>query len=260
MRTTASRLSIQGRVLFALIMREMVTRFGRSPGGYVWAVLEPAGGIALMSIVWSSFARMPDLGESFPLFFATGYIAFHTYNDISNKLSRAVQVNLPLLKFPRVTILDVILARFILLFLTVCFVGVVILGILVWVEGDRVRLTLSPIYAAIALAGLLGFSIGFFNCIAFAFSPTWERIYSILTRPLFIISGVFYTVEAMPKIIQDILWWNPLIHLTGLMRRGFYPGYEAAYVSIGYVALFILIPLMAAATLLPLMRRHLLER
>ena len=39
----------------------------------------------------------------------------------------------------------------------------------------------------------------------------------------------------MPTIFQSILWWNPLIHVTGLMRSGFYSTYEATYVSMPYV-------------------------
>ena len=38
------------RVLFALVMREMTTRFGRSSAGYLWALIEPAAFIALLSL------------------------------------------------------------------------------------------------------------------------------------------------------------------------------------------------------------------
>ena len=42
----------------------------------------------------------------------------------------------------------------------------------------------------------------------------------------------------MPTVYQAILWWNPLIHVTGLMRSGFYSTYEANYVSMPYVLAF----------------------
>jgi len=38
----------------------------------------------------------------------------------------------------------------------------------------------------------------------------------------------------MPSAVQNILWWNPLLHASGVMRTGFYPTYDAAYVSYGY--------------------------
>ena len=37
------------RVLFALVVREMATKFGRSWGGYLWAIAEPLGGILLLT-------------------------------------------------------------------------------------------------------------------------------------------------------------------------------------------------------------------
>ena len=57
----------------------------------------------------------------------------------------------------------------------------------------------------------------------------------MLTKPLFIISGMFYTFESLPPQAQAVLWYNPLLHAVGLMRSGFYGGYDAYYVSPGYV-------------------------
>jgi len=49
----------------------------------------------------------------------------------------------------------------------------------------------------------------------------------------------------MPGFVRDVLWWNPLIHIVGLMRAGFYPVYDAAHVSPGYV-LAVALALMVA--------------
>ena len=62
------------RVLFALMVREMGTTFGRSWGGYFWAIAEPLGGILLLSLAFGLALRTPPLGSSFMLFYATGYI------------------------------------------------------------------------------------------------------------------------------------------------------------------------------------------
>lgn len=118
------------RVIFALVMREMTTRFGRSAGGYLWAVLEPAGTVALLAVIFSQIARHPPLGEDFALFFATGYVAFHCYMDIARNVSIAVRTNRALLSFPSVTMLDTIIARFLLQLLTTSFVGALIMTVL----------------------------------------------------------------------------------------------------------------------------------
>jgi capsular polysaccharide transport system permease protein len=71
--------------------------------------------------------------------------------------------------------------------------------------------------------------------VLFGFFPTWSNVWKVLTRPLFIMSGLFYTFESLPASIQAVLWYNPLIHVVGLMRAGFYGSYEAGYASPLYV-------------------------
>jgi len=39
----------------------------------------------------------------------------------------------------------------------------------------------------------------------------------------------------VPANYREYLWYNPLVHIVGLMRRGFYPTYDATYVSVTYV-------------------------
>jgi capsular polysaccharide transport system permease protein len=57
----------------------------------------------------------------------------------------------------------------------------------------------------------------------------------VISRPLFLVSAVFFTFESLPAAAREVLWWNPLIHLVGLMRAGFYPVYDDSHVSVLYV-------------------------
>ncbi len=51
--TALGRIRQRLRVLAALIIRETSARFGRSWGGYIWAIAEPTGGIVLLSVAFS---------------------------------------------------------------------------------------------------------------------------------------------------------------------------------------------------------------
>lgn len=230
-----SPLVIQGRVLFALVMREMATRFGRSAGGYVWAVLEPVVTVALLSMIFSQISRHPPLGDNFPMFFASGYMAFHVYRDISAEVSNAINANKALLTFPRITIVDTIVARFILQTLTSVFVSFLVLAGLYVALSDHALIRLAPILLSFLSAAALGLGVGALNCLLFPYSPTWQRTFALINRPLFLISGVFFLYEDLPRYIQDVIWWNPLIHVTALMREGFYPMYAPGFVSLGYI-------------------------
>ena len=71
------------RVLFALMVREMATKFGRSWGGYIWAIAEPLGGIMLLTVAFSFAFRKPPLGTNFALFYATGIIPFYLFSNVT---------------------------------------------------------------------------------------------------------------------------------------------------------------------------------
>jgi capsular polysaccharide transport system permease protein len=255
-----SRIAMQARVLFALLMREMTTRYGRSAGGYVWAVLEPAGTLAMLSLVFSFIARRPALGDNFPIFFATGYMAFHFYMDISRAVSASVTANRALLTFPRVTIMDTIIARFLLQLVTLSFVTIVIFAALLAIFDDQIVIEFRSVFLAVALASFLGLSVGVLNSVLFTWSPTWKTTFGIVNRPLFLISGVFFTYEDMPRAVQDLLWWNPLIHVTAIMREGFYPIYDPAWVSVAYVIFFSAAPFLVGALLMRALRAKMLEQ
>jgi capsular polysaccharide transport system permease protein len=257
--TFRSALAIHLRVIAALIMREMATRYGRSAGGYAWALLEPGVFILMMAALFSQIAHKPPLGENFGLFYATGYMAFHFYFDISTTTSTAVEFNRPLFSFPRVTPLDTVLARFALQFLTCCFVAVIILGGMMMALDDQIRLDLAPLFAAIGLASFLALGVSALNCVLFAYSPTWQRTFLLINRPLFLISGIFFLHEDMPQGVQDALWWNPLVHVTALMRAGFYPVYDPVFVSVWYVVACAGAPLIAGAVMLRVLKAEMLE-
>ena len=67
------------RVVGALLRREMTTQYGAASGGYMWAVAEPAGMIAIMSLAFAAIGRQPDLGQTYIVFFATGFLSFNFY-------------------------------------------------------------------------------------------------------------------------------------------------------------------------------------
>ena len=223
------------RVLFALVMREMATRFGRSAIGYLWAFIEPVAFIALLSVFFSQIAHSPPIGRSFPLFYATGFIAFSFYSDIAGLTGRSVQVNRPLLNYPAVTALDTVLARLALQALTGLTVAAVVFAGIFAAFDDPVHVAPVPLMAAFALGALLGLGVGLVNVTLFALSKGWETVYGVISRPLVFVSCVFYTFESLPLFAREILWWNPLIHLVGLLRTGFYPVYDGAHVSGLYV-------------------------
>lgn len=248
------------RTIGALVLREMSTRYGRTPGGYLWAVLEPLAAILFLAIGFSLVIRTPPLGTSFLLFYATGFLPFNLYQSISGTTGRAIGYSKPLLKFPAVSWVDAVLARFLLNSLTGILITFLLIGGVYAVTDSRAVLNLPPAVLAMALSLLLGLGVGTVNCVLMGLYPLWEVIWSIITRPLFLASGVLFLYEDLPPLAQDILWYNPLLHLTGLLRSAFYPTYSASYVSIVYVLLVSLVLLALGLTLMGRYHRVILNR
>jgi capsular polysaccharide transport system permease protein len=248
------------RNILALMLREMSTRYGRTPGGYIWAVVEPVAAIMFLSLGFSLLLRTPSLGTSFILFYASGYLVMHFYNSLSGPIAKSIDFSKSLLRYPAVSWIDAMMARFILNCLTGIAIAVLLLTVILSVIDVSIVFYLPPIIEAFLLAALLGVGVGALNCCLFGLFPIWEVVWSILTRPLFIASGVIFIYEDLPAFAQDILWWNPIFHLTGLARSGFYTTYSPTYIDILYVLKFSLITLALGLLLTRRYNREILNR
>lgn len=231
------------RTVLALMLREMATTYGRSVGGYLWAILDPVLGVALLSVLFSFALRSPPIGDNFPLFYASGYLPFIMFNSLSQKIARSVQFSRPFMAYPCVTFMDTLVSRLLLNSLTDVVVMAIVLSGIMLIYGLPLQIDGGALAMMLGLLFLLSAGIGTLNCFIMTSFPVYERIWSIVTRPLFLISGVFFTYDAMPPLAQNVLWYNPLIHLVGMTRQSLYPTYNGDYISAGYVALIGIITL-----------------
>lgn len=226
---------IHMRVVIALILREIATRYNRSAGGYLWAFLEPLANIFIMASVFSLIARTPPIGRTFALFFATGFFAFHIYKSVEGYTNGAIRANKSLLMFPIVTILDVIWARLLLQLLTLIAVFPVLMALIYRISSERVEIDLSVLIIAFSWAAILGFGQGMIHSVVFPLIPIYEKLYKIASAPLMIMSGVVLLPENLPAPYGEWLYINPLVHLVAYFRTAFYPTYDPNSLSLAYL-------------------------
>lgn len=248
------------RSIVALVLREMSSTYGRTPGGYAWAILEPVAGIALLSFAFSVMFRDPPLGISFPLFYASGMLPFTAFSAVNARVAQSLGYSRPLLAYPSVTFVDAILARFTLNFLTELMVAYLVFAGIIFFLDTRVILDFTSLALAFALTGALALGVGTLNCFLTTAFPLWQQVWSILMRPMFLLSGVMFTYDSIPAPIRDWFWYNPLIHVVGLTRRGVYASYDAPYVSAAYVLAVAGICGLAGLLLLRRYHRLILQR
>jgi len=257
MKTEIRYLSL--RVIGALMVREMITRYGRTWGGYFWAILEPVGVILILSLAFSQVIHKPAIGSSFIMFYATGYIPFHFFLETSINTGGAVSLNRQLMLLPAVTPLDAVIARFLLSILTLIVVASIVFSGLLILIDDQVSLSLDSLFLSLSCGAIVGLGVGTFNSVVFSFVPSWRQLWGIISRPLFIISGVFFTFEQMPEGVRQVLWWNPLVHVVGESRKAFYASYEGAYIALWYPLGFGLFFLLVGAAFLIRNRSAIIE-
>jgi capsular polysaccharide transport system permease protein len=209
--------SAMGHVVFALILRETQTRYGRHPGGYLWAIVEPVFFISCLLFISNALGRSSHTGIT-AMHFASGVLTFMLFRQTVQQSLAAVSGNRGLLMHPIVTPLDIILARVLLEaatnLLVTCIVAVGIF--VIWGLGPPA----SPLglLGIIALSSSLGLAFGLLFGAAAGVWPIVERILSPVMRVMFYISGVFFVPSALPSNVRDALLWNPVLHVTEAAR------------------------------------------
>lgn len=219
------------RVLAALVLREMSTRYGKSHLGYFWAVVEPIAYVAIFSILFGYLSRHPPLGQSFAVFFATGVMVYFFFRGVADTTSIAYAQNRSLFTYPYVTLLDSILARGILEFATRALVALIVLAGVIWFAEFDAIYDIRPLIAAPLICAATGLGMGMINCILFNLSGSYQRAYVVIMRPQMILSGVIFIPERLPESGREIILWNPLVHMIAYFRTGFYPTYQADYIN-----------------------------
>ncbi|MEZ5714815.1 MAG: ABC transporter permease [Paracoccaceae bacterium] len=242
------------------MLREMSTTNGQSPGGYLWAILEPAAGIAFLTAIFSLGFRAPPLGTNFAYFYAGGILPLLTFNDVSSKLSQTFKFSRGLLEYPRVTFADALLARLFLATLTQIMVYYVVLSTILLFTETHTSMDFGIVIEAFGLVMVFSTGVGILNGFLMTAFPLWQTIWTVATRPLMLVSCIFFLLESVPQPYQGYLWYNPLSHVTGMMRDGFYPFYNPTYPSALYVFICGALPGLVGLLLLRRYHREMLDR
>jgi len=223
----------QLRVVCALLLREMR---GRSAFGYLWDVLGPVVHIVLLTIIFIFFDRRSNpLGQSLAQFLATGLIPYKMFTALSGRSHSVIKKNTTLFALPIVKPIDAIFAKLFLEIATSLTVGLIVFTGLVLL--DLSPLPFEPLLVAggfFALA-LFGMGVGMINAVISWVIPAWEKVYGLMTMPLFFMSGIWYIPDLLPEWLRNIIVWNPVLHGIEWVRSGFYANYGERTLDCGYL-------------------------
>ena len=234
-------LAVQYRVIRAVMLRETRTRFGRNRLGYLWAFSESLFWVLTFAGIHSVMGASVPSGMEMLAFFATGIITFILFRSTVTHCMASINGNRPLLFYPQVRPLDIALARSLLEGATLVTVFVVLLGANGLLQGELKVDSLVRVISGLSLAWLLGVGLGMCFMGLSVYFPATERLVPILLRPLFLVSGLFFTANDLPPTLRDALLLNPILHAVELVRDGWFTEYQARYLDLPYLLGWILI-------------------
>ncbi|MCL1044126.1 ABC transporter permease [Shewanella electrodiphila] len=226
-------------VIFAIFVREIKSKFSDKLG-ISWAVAQPVSFIFVLSYMRSSIEGGETHSIPTFVFMVYGMICIQLFLTTLTSTSGSIKKNKQLFSFRQVQPIASVIA--VALFELVNKVVVIsVLALIMYFIKIEISIY-DPLRILIYLISiwLIALSTGMLFALARAFIPEVDKVRTMLQRPLFFISGVFFSLQDLPENIWIYLQWNPVLHAIELSRLAAYPIYGAVGVSELYLFLFTL--------------------
>ena len=233
-------LRMQLRVIGALLMREIITRYGRDNLGFLWLFVEPMLFTLGVTALWSNAGLERRTSLPIVAFAVTGYSAVLLWRNCASRCCAAIPPNKGLLYHRNVRVLDLIVTRIVLevagatISFTVLSTFWISIG---WMEPpvDLLRV-LYAWFFLIWLGTAMGLVLGGLT----GYSEVYERLWHPTAYLLFPMSGAVFMVEWLPPKLQHIVLLLPMVHGTEMLRDGFFGHVVHTHYDVRYLALICL--------------------
>jgi ABC-type polysaccharide/polyol phosphate export permease len=229
-------------LIWALALKEIKVRYKRSVLGFLWALLNPALMMVVLTLVFSTIMRfnIPHysiflLSVLLPWTFFSQSLSYAVDSIVGNsELIKKVAV--PKLVFPMAAVISNVINL---------LLSLIPLAILVPLLGHPFYWTW--IFLPVPMLALIIFTIGmtFFFAAANVYYRDVAHIVQIILSAWFYLTPIIYSVEMLPEKYRWIFKLNPIIYVVNGFRLSVYYGMlpqlksVAASFACAFVALFI---------------------
>ncbi|MET3139235.1 capsular polysaccharide transport system permease protein [Undibacterium sp. GrIS 1.2] len=227
------QLTIQLRVIRALVMREMMTRYGREGIGVIWLVAEPAMFIVGVMVIFSAIEAPRD-GITIAEYLAVSYPTLLLWRNTSGRVAKALDTNRSLLYYNPIRPIDLLYSR---IFLE--FAGAIASFLILFLAFAALGICHLPDNVLLMTFGYLmvvWFSFGFVLILGALseLSETIERVSHIILYLMLPFTGVFMPAYLVPSQYRDALMLTPLINCVEMFHAGYFGDRMETYYSIPY--------------------------
>lgn len=227
---------IQRRVIWALFLREILTRYGRHNIGLLWLFAEPMLFTVGVTLMWVAFGATHGSDLPITAFAVSGYSTVLIWRNMTSRCVAAIHPNSALLYHRNVKVLSIFISRMMveaggatlsMVLLTVLF------SYMEWMSLPE-----DVLMVALGWSMLIWFSaaLAIFLGALSEFSELVERFWHPIAYFLLPVSGAGYLVDALPPEAQRIILILPLAHGTEMVREGFFGSKVVSHFDVFYMA------------------------
>lgn len=247
---------VQARVVGALLMRELHTRYGRENIGYLWMILEPMTlAVAVAAIHAGQGSHYGSDIRPVP-FSLVGYGVFIIFRGIFTRAEGTIESNRPLLYHRQVTLLDMLVSRALLEGAGVGLTIAICLGLAN--VFDLAGLPFRPLWLILGIFYMiwLSFALSMICCAITHDNRLAARLIHPGTYILMPLCGGFYMLKWIPHPYQDWLWYLPFVHVFEMCRYGQFEAAAPTFINLDYLTGSCLLLSLIGFLSLRVVRRH----
>lgn len=223
-------LRVQVRVLSAVMIRDLVTRYGRENFGFLWAVLEPLILTVGVMVLWSAIKPPYQNGIKIVSFVLTGYMLLTLWRHMTDCNTRAIRRNVGLLYHRNVTLFDAVFSRFAIEFLGSTTALVFVSAVLITAGLVEPIHDYGLVLFSWFTMGALATGIGLIIAAGSEYSEVVERLVQPVQYFLLPISGCFFMADWLPYEAQRLVLYVPMLHIYEMLRAGYFgPGVQTHF-------------------------------
>lgn len=225
--TPRTPFQITRSVIFALLLREMRTRFGQRRLGAFWMLAEPIIQLIAMTVVMGVIrGRGPVQGVPFQVFLLTGIGPFVMYRGVAMLIMEGLAANRGLFAYKQVMPMDTFVARTIMQCSLASISYLFVMAVFAW-YGFDMSIHRPLEWIGLLLLGVgLAFGLGMMLAVIVDALPSVRTFVRFLFLILYLSSGALLPVTRFPDYVLPYLAWNPFLHLLELLRQAVFPYYR----------------------------------
>jgi len=207
-----SEMREQGFLFSELIKRDFKKKYKRTYLGMLWSLISPLLTLLVMSLVFSHL--FGNKTPHYTIYLFCGNIVFSYFSDSTGGGMSALLSNSEIFSKIRVPKYLFLLSRGVSSLINF---GLTLLVFFIFCVADGIIFTPAMLTLPYPIICLIIFNtgLGLVLSVLYVFFRDMQYLWSVFTLLLMYMSAIFYTTDALPTVLQELLLLNPVyVYIT----------------------------------------------